>query len=106
MDTITATNSRLLGFTIVRRLSFEAAADGECSLELVLAHESYGDRTLTIRCLGVVALRVADLGGGLSQICGLNVQDISAQQWDRQHYAFVDLEHDVVYWRCRGITIE
>jgi hypothetical protein len=105
MSKVASINARLPGFTSVRRLCFEDESDGRCTVELVLVHERETSRTITLKCLDVVALRITAFGGGLTQIACLKAMDIRDQQLDRQNYAFVDLEHDTVSWRCRDVEV-
>jgi hypothetical protein len=109
MDTREITPSRYpwSGYTMVVSAVFETQMDtGACTLNLDLAMDNFaGSPALSLRFEGIVDLNLQGFGGGISQIAGLSVRDIAAQQWDRQAYEVYDDERGVIRFRCRTYNV-
>ncbi|WP_119303170.1 hypothetical protein [Dongia deserti] len=95
-------------FKIVEKLAF-FAADVESTrydLDIVLlTDKSTMQYRVSIRFENVIGLKVKDFGGGLTQVMGLYIQDISEKGWDRQNWEIGDFEHSVISFRCRDLYI-
>jgi hypothetical protein len=91
------------GLTIVRSLSFVLTPELTCDLSIDLAEtELAGARAVAILFEGVFQLRLSDLGGGVSQILDLAVEDVSSWQWDRLKYR---VDGDKISFLCRDYSI-
>ena len=99
--------SQWAGLTLVVSATFATdLATGDCTLVLDLAKDrAPGSKALSVRFDGVASLSLRAFGGGLTQILGLDVRDVSNQQWDRQPYEVFDYERDVISFRCRAYEI-
>lgn len=53
---------------------------------------------------GVANLTMRNLGGGISQFCGLETEDIRSRQLDRIHYRVFDFEHDAIEFFCDSFS--
>ncbi len=95
---------QLSGCWTVHSLYFESRPDLYYDLSLVL--EKSGDRVRVI-FRDVSNLRIDDFGGGLTQLRGLKIDDISARQWDRARYSITELEDEKHFaCNCFNVTVE
>ncbi|MEQ1632205.1 MAG: hypothetical protein ABL997_07510 [Planctomycetota bacterium] len=99
---MTASLAPWRGFTIIRGIAFSTdPSDRRCTLLLSLADDVGGQaRVVQMEFRGVANLTMRNLGGGISQFCGLMSEDISSRQWDRLHYRVFDVEHDAIEFLC------
>ncbi|WFB34511.1 hypothetical protein P3T73_10095 [Kiritimatiellota bacterium B12222] len=93
--------------TIIKTICFSTDLDdGACTLILDLAvDEKIGSDAISIKFDGVSKLRVGEIGGGISQLCRLDVIDIREQQWDRLNYRVLDYESERIGFMCRDFQI-
>lgn len=97
----------LTGFTFLVSLEFVTELDdGMCNLALVLAETEYeGSRTVRAEFGGVANLSVKGIGGGLTQLLLIYIEDVSDRQLDRIHYEVKELERDTLFFFCRTVSI-
>lgn len=90
------------GFTVIRGITFSTdPTAGQRTLVLDLAEDvSLSARVVQVEFRGVANLTIRNLGGGISQFCGLTIEDIRARQLDRLHYRVFDAEHDAITFFC------
>ena len=92
---------------MIRRIEFTTSfTDGVCTVTADLARENKpGSAAITIVFEGVSHLRTEELGGGISQLYDLVVEDIRAQGWDRLNYRIVDEENGRLGFMCRSFKV-
>lgn len=73
----------------------------ECAVEMVLRTEP-GDRRLTIECIGVEGFSLRDLGGGVTQIAGLAVDDLRQAGMEKINWKIHDLENGRIEILCKS----
>ncbi len=97
----------LRGFTILQSLNFSVELDsGVCTLILDLADsEVKGANGIRAKFEGVSNLSIQDLGGGLTQLLLLTVEDIRDRQLDRINYQIHELERDSLSFVCRTLAV-
>jgi hypothetical protein len=100
-------NYHLGGYTVIVQLVFRTnLSDGVCSLVLDLAEdEQQGSEVIQVECEGIANLQLKELGGGISQFCGLRIKDVSSRQWDRIVYEVSDEEHGRISFLCRDVIV-
>ncbi len=98
------------GYTIIREMHFETDMNSEfyeSSLRIVLCKdEKNPEDDIKIVFYGVSNLKVGEIGGGVSQLCHLDIADITNNQWDRLHYYIFDNETEKISFYCRDLEIE
>ena len=102
-------NQALAGLTSVSSMLFESEADGFCRLTLILGRESAlvagASEIVCFSFNGVSNLKVADFGGGLTQVMCLRCKDVRGQQLDRINFELEDLEDGKLFFLCRSFEI-
>jgi hypothetical protein len=97
------------GYTIIKSISFETnfeSGDFECALHLVLTQSEYApEDQVKIKFIGVANLKVGEIGGGISQICQLDIDNIKDRQWAGLNYYVFDSENEVISFNCRDLEI-
>ena len=93
---------------IIKSIRFETNFNDEhfsCSLNIELCSDDHTpEDSIHIMCLGVSDLRIEELGGGVSQLGHLIVDDIRDRQWDRLNYHVYELENEVISFYCRDVV--
>jgi hypothetical protein len=104
----TAFQGELHGFTILERLEFFVEpGSGIGTLLLHLSRDSSTNTDMVrARFDGVTGLSAKNLGGGLTQLLYLVVEDIRDQRLDRLNYAVAEVEKDSIRFMCRDVFIE
>ena len=81
-------------------------ADYSYSLVLDMADgPSKGARAVSIKFDGVANLNLREIGGGLSQIMGLEVESIKERQWESLNFRVTDFEHGKIEFLCRDYNV-
>ena len=106
-DLAEQTPRRWHGLTIVVSMTLEwELQDGDCVLSLDLAKDSKStSQAIALRFVGVTNLDIKGFGGGIRQISGLHIENISDQQWDRITYRVFDYEDGKISFLCRNYEI-
>ena len=101
-------NRKLSGHTIVKSLSFNSdLSTGVYDVTLHLVDKDlHPTSEIVLEMSQVSDLCVSGFGGGITQITGLHVKDIRAEQHDRVNYEIIDLEDNVFSLRCRALDLE
>ena len=98
----------LRDFTTVTSLSF-SAVDGQYSKYSLSLIMIYGPRILRdeliFQCGGVSNLKIASFGGGLTQIMGLYVKDISDHGWSELNWEISDFENGVISFFAETLSM-
>lgn len=85
---------RLLGFTFVRRAVIETPTSTvRTDLCLLLSREITSGECLTVHFRDVQNLAFQGIGGGVTQLPFLLVQDAEERGWDRVRYQVREEEH-------------
>jgi hypothetical protein len=80
--------------------------DYSYSLLLDMAEQpSGGARAVSIQFDGRGRSQPARVGGGLSQIMGLEVETIKERQLERLNFRVTDLEHGAIEFLCRDYKV-
>lgn len=97
----------LSGYTTVEKLSFYALDldNSVYDAELVLASGRGDMPRISIRFGRVTNLELKSFGGGLTQITGLYIREISARGWEYQKFEVGDFENSAFSLRCHRVTI-
>jgi len=105
--TLDEVNSAIRGFTILRRLEFAANEDlSDYTLLLELVDRPRPPYTsVSVQFYGVSELVAKDLGGGLTQLLFLKVQDISELQIDRARFRVDELERNSLLFVCESLRL-
>lgn len=100
-------NVELVHLTCVTKIVFSwDASTGECSVSLKLQDNvEQPRRHMTLLATGVANFSLLDLGGGVTQLRGLCVTDISHLQHDRIFFVLEDQEDEACFLRCRSVTL-
>jgi hypothetical protein len=103
---VTASLTPWRRFTIIRGIAFDTdISDGRCTLLLTLADDvGVEARVVQMEFQGVANLTMRNLGGGISQFCGLMSEDIRERQWDRLHHRVFDAEHGAIDFICDSFS--
>jgi len=100
-------NQQIQGLTVLLDLRLQASGRAT-SYNLYLAlggSEVSGADAVLIEFLEVGQLCVADLGGGLTQLLGLHVEDVRDNQWDRVSFQVTELERESISFTCKDIRV-
>ena len=98
----------LQGFSVLRRLEFFVQPrTGVTTLVVDLVRDD-SERAEAVRATfeGVSNLSAQNLGGGLTQLLYLVVEDIKDQQLDRLRYSVCEAERDSIRFLCRTVAVE
>ena len=80
--------------------------DGVCDLTLDLAKGSTaGSEAISIKFIDVSGLQLNEFGGGINQLCRLDIVDVGHRQWDRINYEVWDFETETIRFLCRDLKI-
>ncbi len=92
---------------IIKSFSFETNFSDDsytCNLKITLCSGVHTpEDSIDIQCLGVSNLKVEEIGGGISQLSRLIVDDIRERQWDGLNYYVYDYEDELISFYCREI---
>ena len=95
--------------TLEKLTFFKDDADPAYDMELVLLSDrSAGEsveRRISLKFGGVSGLSVKSFGGGLTQIVGLYVKDISRDGWEGLHWEIGQIEDSNIFFRCRNVSV-
>lgn len=105
-----ASECRLLDFNQLVEVQYtaphETTTDIEgCALRLVLRTES-GDRRLAIECTGVERFSLNGVGGGVTQIMGLAVDDWTGRQMANIRWRVYDFEDGRIEVLCSEVDAQ
>lgn len=97
----------LRGFTNLVFLEFHVEqTTGDCTLTLALGpRDATSNLRLRVEFFGVSCMTLKNLGGGLTQLLLLTVNDIRDRQLDRLNYEVSELEKATLFCLCREIAI-
>lgn len=97
------------GFTIIKSISFETnfeSGEFECDLYIDLIQNEYThEDQVNVKFMGVSNLKLGEIGGGISQICHLDIINIKDRQWAGLNYSVFDAENEVITFNCRDLEI-
>jgi hypothetical protein len=95
------------GLTVIIAARLEIdPGDYSYSLLLDMAEQpSGGARAVSIQFDGVTDLNLRGVGGGLSQIMGLEVETIKERQLERLNFRVTDFEHGTIAFLCRDYKV-
>jgi hypothetical protein len=98
---------KLFGFTFLFSLEFSSEPDtGFCKLVMHLAKDdSYDAQAIRAEYFNVSNLCISNLGGGLTQLEFLLIEDIADQQLDRINYQVREVERESLSFLCQRITV-
>jgi hypothetical protein len=96
------------GFSALRRAHFDCEPEsGICNLALELARdEGYPAEVLRIVFSDVSSLQMREMGGGLTQILCLSIEDRKEEQLDRKRYFVSELETQNISFWCSKFGTE
>jgi hypothetical protein len=97
-------------YTTIKVINFESDMDSEiyeCRLKIVLCKDEQSpEDDIKLTFFGVSNLKLGEIGGGISQLCRLDVADIREKQWDRLHYYVFNYETKKISFYCRDFEVE
>lgn len=108
MSSTDTVNALLCGVSVVRRIQFNCELrTGRCTLQLDLVDDGVRPtQRRVLRAEGVTHWNVAELGGGLTQLCDLHVSDVSHLQHDRVRYLLEERERGALRLWCALLSVE
>jgi hypothetical protein len=98
---------KFVGFNFLFYLELSTEADtGSCKLILHLgASETIRGRAVLAEFTEVRNLCIQNIGGGLTQLEFLLIENISDRQMDRVNYSVKEMERDAMSFLCQGIDV-
>jgi hypothetical protein len=103
-DSASQINDAIATFTDVVELTLSSSGESGYDLKLVLTNR-YKAR-VTLECMDVSGLAIAEFGGGLTQFLCLRAEDVKDAQLDRVALRFSDLERGVVAFDCASARVK
>jgi hypothetical protein len=96
------------GFTAIRQLHFECEPEsGICTLVLELARdETFSADIVRLVFSDVSRLQVRGMGGGLTQVLCLSIEDRKQDQLDRMRFFVSELENQNISFHCSRFVVE
>ncbi len=102
-------NEYVRGFTVIKAISFTSNLEShlfECELNLELCKSEYSpEEKVVLKFIGVSSLKINELGGGLSQLCFLEIHDIRERQLDRLNFSVSETENNAISFYCTRIEV-
>ena len=99
-------NKSIADYQIIRSINFEtdfSSENYECSLRLSLCKSGLQPKnSIEILFSGISNLKIQNIGGGISQIVRLDIEDISRNQWDRINFYVFDYETENISFYCKN----
>jgi len=96
-------------FRIIRELHFyesRVESDHIQHIDLVVESEDRSPNyQLMFKFGGVTGLRLDDFGGGQTRIIGLDIIDITENQWERVSWEVTDFENNAMEFRAKTAEI-
>jgi hypothetical protein len=92
----------------VKELHFVEGDEGTNSYNIalvVLSDERPVSATIRLIFSDVSDLHITSFGGGLTQIRGLYIKDISERGWERKKWEIGDFENGVIRFCAAAVTI-
>lgn len=81
-------------------------SEGQSRLELTISSDwRETDYSVTFRFAGVSARTINDVGGGLIQVIGFDVSDISDRQWEGINWEVYGCEDQALHFYAESVTI-
>lgn len=107
MSSTDSINALLCGVSVIRRLQFESEQrTGLCTLQLELVDDpTHPTQRRLLRAEGVTNWSVAELGGGVTQLCDLHASDVSHLQHDRVRYLLEERERGALRLSCAHLSV-
>lgn len=107
MTSTDSINALLCGVSVVRRIEFECEPrTGLCTLQLELVDDdARPTQRRVLRAEGVTNWNVAELGGGVTQLCDLHASDVSHLQRDRVRYSLEERERGALRLSCAHLSV-
>src|SRR6266849_11074411 len=96
------------GFTAIRQLHFDCEPEsGVCTLVLELARdETFSADIVRLVFSDVSHLQVREVGGGLTQVLCLSIEDRKQDQLDRIRFFVGELENENISFYCSRFVVE
>lgn len=100
-----AINDALFGLTYLHSMHFSCdSLSSSCHLKISVGKDVDGaPPTAHLHVEGVSGLCAQGLGGGFTQLCCLQVKDVSHEQHDRIRYEIADMEDEAL--KLRGLSV-
>ncbi len=96
-------------FTTLSELHFvsQDASHARYVLELVLESRGRqnGDYALKIRFVDVSGFSLKSIGGGLAQVTGFYIENISDRGWENQNWEIGDYENSTICFRAANVCV-
>lgn len=107
MSSTDSINALLGGVSVVRRIEFECEPrTGRCTLQLELVDDDLRPtQRRVLRAEGVTNWSVAELGGGVTQLCDLHASDVGELQHDRVRYLLEERERGALRLWCAHLSV-
>lgn len=105
-DQLQSLNQAFDRHKFVSLLNFDThLSTGVCNLVLCLVDDVSPSSRLVLEVHEVADVTLKCFGGGITQVVGLHIRDVSDEQRDRVNYAIEDLEDSRLSFVCRSFAV-